>query len=134
MGLLIRDNQFNAFEVSLKSRFAKKIEEELRTEYTDYVDDLNDEELHEYVLEGIDRAKSYGLEEDKDIKAFVNLLFVVGWYFDEYPLFNEFLTYDDYEHYERMEYLFDAATDEDWDEASKLSDELVEERTQNQSN
>lgn len=133
MGLIIRDKQIEAFELSLKNRFAKKVEEELRTEHTNYVDDLNDEELHEYVLAGIDRAKSYGLENDNDISAFVKLLFVIGWYFDEYPLFNEFLTYSDYEHYERMEYLFESATKEDWNEAAKLSDELVEERTENQS-
>lgn len=132
MGIIIRSKQIETFDLSLKNKFAKKIEDELRTEHADSVDDLNDEELHEYVLAGIDRAKGYRLEDDRDIKAFVKLLFTIGWYFDEYQLFNEFLTYDDYEHYERMEYLFESATDEDWDEAAKLSDELVEERTENQ--
>ena len=128
MGLIVRNKQIEAFELPLKARFAIKIEEELRAEHSDSVDDLNDDELHEYVMAGIDRAKGYGLEDDKDIKAFVKLLFVIGWYFDEYTLFNEYLTYDDYEHYERMEYLFESATKEDWNKAARLSDRLVEAR------
>lgn len=122
--MIIRNKQMESFDLSLKNRFAKKIAGELRTDHAEYVNDLDDEELHEYVLIGIDRAKGYGLQYDKDIKAFVKLLFTVGWFFDEYPLFNEFLTYSDYQHYERMEYLFDSATEEDWEEASRLSDEL----------
>lgn len=129
--MIIRKNQFEAFDLSLKDRFAKTIEKELRTDHADSVDDLNDDELHDLVLAGIDRAKAYELEADKDIDAFVKLLFTIGWYFDEYPLFNEFLTYDDYEHYERLEYLFDSATDDDWEKASAYSDELAEKRDGN---
>lgn len=127
MSLVIRDEQTEALEASLKDRFAVELAAELRQEHTEAVEPYNDKELHNLILEGVDRAESYELDSDSDVGAFVKLLFVVGWYFDRYPLFHHFFTEEDYEGHERLEYLFDAATEEDWKKAAAQSGRLLEE-------
>jgi hypothetical protein len=130
--LIIRDEQIKVFETALRKRFIKALAKELRDEHKECVEDLGDEELYDLIDEGVERAeKEYGLESDSDVKTFVKLLFTVGWYFDHYELFQFYLTDESCEPDERMDFIFEVATDEDWQSAAELSDELVQKEDSN---
>lgn len=124
--LKIRNEQIEAFNESLREKFIRNLCLELRDEHKESVEPLDDEELREMVEVGVERAEEYGLESDDDVETFVTLLFTVGWYFDRYELFEFYLTDESCEPDERMEYIFEVATEEDWDAAAELSDELVQ--------
>jgi hypothetical protein len=128
MPLVIRNEQIAEFDRSLTEKFIVSLANELRAEHPEDVENFSDEELRQGIAEGIERAESYGLEGDADVKAFVKLLFTVGWYFDHYPAFREVLTEELYRASEKMPYLFESATDEDWEEAASLSDAEIEKR------
>jgi len=55
-------------------------------------------------------------------------MFTIGWYFDVYEPFHEILADKIYAHYEKIPYLFQTATDEDWDKAAVLSNEELRKR------
>ena len=119
--MLIRENQMQTFESEMKARFARRLAAELRQEYPDLDEQMSEERLLELILEGVERAEGYGLDSDTDVETFVRLLFVVGWYFDRHPFFHDFLTEEDYEPTEKIEYMLEAATEKDWREAALYS-------------
>lgn len=126
MSLVIRDEQVAVFEEALRNDFIERLAAELKANYAEDVEPYTDEELYEVIDRGIDRAEDYGLEGDADISAFIKLLFTIGWYFDRYPMFQEILTNEANLPEEKMPFIFEGATDEDWEKAAALSDEELE--------
>lgn len=132
MSLIIRDEQVAVFEEVLRNDFIEKLAAELRANYAEDVEPYTDEELHDAISKGIDRAEDYDLEGDADVGAFVKLMFTTGWFFDRYPLFQEILTNELNLPEEKMPFIFEGATDEDWEAAAALSDEELEKASQTQ--
>lgn len=123
--LKITKEQISSLNNTFKHGFIKNLLFELREEHEEAVAVLNDEELYEMIDAGMERAYDYELDADEDITAFVKLLLMVGWYFDRHELFEFYLIDDSCDPDERMDYIFEVATDDDWEAARELSDELV---------
>ncbi len=102
-------------------RLSRQIASVLRSEFKEDVERFDDESLLKLVDAGCSRARAYGLKLDDDIRAFVCLLFVIGWKFDGYPPFAAVLTEPLYRPEQRMPYLFESASPEDWDLAAEWS-------------
>jgi hypothetical protein len=126
LSIVIGSSHKEQFRLALKQRFARKTAELLRQNYWDAVTDYSVEELRSLALDGINRAEVYNLEYDRDVACFISLLFLVGWHFDEYPLFQAILADPALPHQEKISCLLEVAHDDDWITAADLSSSLVE--------
>lgn len=125
--LKVSNEQIEQFDKVFMERFVKRLIGILREDHPEDVSEYSNEELHELVREGIDRAESYGLESDNDVETFVTLLFTVGWFYDTHPHCQRYLVEEDFDPSERMRFLLDATTGEDWVEISAWSNNKLDE-------
>jgi hypothetical protein len=126
MSLVFRNEQIESLEQSRTDDFIVRPAAKPRADYAEDVEHYTGEELYDEISEGVERVEGYGLKKDSDVSGFVKLLFTIAWHFDEYPLFYEILTEELYEPYQKMPYLFESATDDDWEEAAAFSDKKLD--------
>lgn len=123
--LIIQNSQIAQFQKSLQEPVAADIFYDLRTDHTEDVEVLDDNELRDLIDEGLEKADAHGFKLSTDIATFVKLLFIVGWHFDSYELFEFYLTDKNCAPSERLDYIFEVADDEDWQAAAEYSREIV---------
>ncbi|WPN77422.1 MULTISPECIES: hypothetical protein [Pseudomonas] len=76
--LMIRHEQLHAFQTDSTVKFAEKILPEMKAAYPDAVAGVSDDAFRQRLITYIDRAQSYGLEESRDIVAYIKLTLCMG--------------------------------------------------------
>ena len=118
--LVIRQEKMDVLQEHAEEDFVKRVMNYLRKEQDAETYQLNDEELRERVKFGIEKARSYYLTWEQPIGLFVQLMFSISPNFDRQENINTVLTEIYEEPNEKMDYLWDETSDDDWEEAAIL--------------
>ncbi len=87
--LTIRPEQLAAIEEARQRSLAKDWMGPLKELWPDACLGLSEADVHRVVVEGIRRARAYGLDRDSLVKRFLNLMFALGFDFDKNPAYPE---------------------------------------------
>lgn len=117
--LVIRDEQMDTLQQHAEADFVRRIMSHLREHQDAEVYRLSDEELRARVEYGIEKARSYRITWEKEVTLFVQLMFSTAPDFDMQDNIWVILTDEFEEPNEKMDYLLDNTTDEDWEEAAE---------------
>lgn len=91
--LHIRPEQMEAFRAAMLSNLEQRIVAHVRETWPEECRELGDGAVRTMVAEGMARARTYGLEAEIDVAAFVDFLFLLGPGFDtENPVAHAALT------------------------------------------
>ena len=121
--LVIRKEQMEVFARIAEENFIDDVAREVRETEADSVEDLSDDDLRKRVKVAVARAARHGLTLELSIIAFVRLMFAIAPNFDEQPNIKQMLADERVEPDDRVELVFRAASDDDWEEAGELYDE-----------
>ena len=89
--LRIRQAQIDAFEAIALENLPLEIVTSLRNSFSAAIAGMPEEALAIRVREAIRKARSHGLERNRDVEIFVILMFAIGWQFDEAEPFRTIL-------------------------------------------
>ena len=130
--LIIRPEQFEAFQPVAEAAFVRRIVELLREENGEavvqlpneivLVRQLSDGRLYPIVRAGIARARKYGMDWESSITPFIVLMFVVAPNFDGHPLIQRILNDEKVDANSRVDELWERTSDDNWDAARKNYD------------
>lgn len=115
----IRNDQIEAFKTTADESLAESLLKDLRAEYADDVDGLDDETIRRRIHYGLGRARRYEITRDKSLAAFVLLMFVVTPHFDDYPDIQEVLQNEDIKTNMRIKWVLRNTTNEEWDKVKQ---------------
>ena len=85
--LLIRDEQLLALRGVREKEYERRLAAHLRKYFSETCADLGERGLRDAVRYGIKRAKAYGIQAERDVVKYLNLMFVFGRDFDTDPRF-----------------------------------------------
>lgn len=85
--MLIRDEQLVALRGVRQKEYEKRLAAHLRKYFSETCTDLGERGLRDAVRYGIKRAKAYGIQAERDVAKYLNLMFVFGRDFDTDPRF-----------------------------------------------
>lgn len=120
--MIIRKAQFRQYLQVDESQFVNLIIKHLREDDPDLVAHLSDDTFREMVANGLVRARSYRLNTDEDLMAFVAVMFEIAPNFDEHPALNAVLTDERRPIDVRFDDLFTPDLDKAWTEAADSYD------------
>ncbi len=83
--LKIRAEQMAILEAYMVRQFENKIIVHLRKNFPHETQELADDELRSFIQVGISRAKEYGVELEKDIQSYLEMMMIYGVDFDTNP-------------------------------------------------
>lgn len=83
--LIIRKQQMDAFADEMLNRFNAQILHHVRSFFPEQCNILGEEGIKEAIRYGIDRAASYGIEIERDVCLYIDLMFAFGRDFDKDP-------------------------------------------------
>jgi hypothetical protein len=122
--LTIRSDQVQAFGSVADALFVDRVLQYLQEHHADarieleegpaIVQELPDEMLREFIRNGIERARAFGLTHESALAAFVVLQFETAPNFDEHPLLHRALADDRVDANQRIDRLMEKATEENW--------------------
>lgn len=93
--LQLRNSQVEAFREQLLKRFEADVLDHVREFFPDRCEALGDQGTRALIRHGIDRARSYGIDREKDVCKYVDLCFYYGREFDvEQPWARPVLRFD----------------------------------------
>lgn len=81
--LVVRDAQLLALGGSDRGRFTAAVEVHVRAHFRARCEALGPDEVRAAVAQGVARANARGLESERDVCRFVDLIFVFGWELDD---------------------------------------------------
>ena len=123
--MIIRSQQFDAFQSQANAGLARRIIEFLRSncaetivqfsERATLVEALPDEAFFGMVQNGIARARSYGMTLESSLGAFVVLMFVAAPNFDSHPLIHRVLKDESIDPDSRIDQLWQRASEQNWE-------------------
>jgi len=123
--LTIRPDQIQAFDSLADAMFVDRVSEYLKKHHADTeikvaqgesaVRDLPDKTLHEFVQNGITRARAYGITHESSLAAFVVLQFETAPNFDEHPVLQRALKDERVEANLRIDRLMERASEQNWE-------------------
>lgn len=128
--LVIREQQIETLQQHAEEDFVERLMKHLRETQDAETFELDDEELRRRVEFGIEKARGYELTWEKPIVFFVRLMFSIAPNFDEQENIQDVLDAPFDEPNEKMDYLLDNTSDEDWEEAAVSYDEAAWERSE----
>lgn len=121
--LVIREQQLDTLQENAEADFITRIMIHLRENQDAETYELEDAELERRVKIGVEKAREYDLTWEKPIVFFVRVMFTISPNFDRQWSIQTILT-DIYEEpNEKMDFVTEYATDDDWEEAALLSDD-----------
>lgn len=130
--LKIRADQFEAFKPVAEAAFVRRVVEHLRNHHSDTVvqfpneviliKQISDERLRAMAKEGIARARSYGIDWESVVTAFVVLMFIAAPNFDRHPLIQRILKDERVAANSRIDQLWERTTEENWEAVRKNYD------------
>jgi len=85
--LLIRDDQLSALRGVRQKEYEKRLAAHLKRYFPDTCAELGEKGLIDALRHGVERAKSYGIQAERDVVKYLNLTFVFGRDFDIDPRF-----------------------------------------------
>lgn len=83
--MLIRQQQMDKLAAAYQEIFLKRAVAHLRTNYPEKTATLTEAALAEEILYGIERAKVYDIDTQRDVTKYLNLMFEFGRNFDIDP-------------------------------------------------
>jgi hypothetical protein len=130
--LIIRPEQFDAFRDVAEQSFVSEVAAYLREKHADAlvrladgaytVKQIPDETLREMVVNGIARARAYGMKWKSSLQAFVVTMFAAAPNFDEHPIIQRVLNDEKIEADQRLEALWERATEQNWEAVERNYD------------
>ena len=104
--LVIRDDQIEAFDESMLRNFKNRMVSHLRTACPQETSDMSEEELRALIQGGIDKAESYEIFEDDDVRRFLEYMLILNPDFDQdssFPEIQEILNDEEMDGTEKMD-------------------------------
>jgi glucose-6-phosphate 1-dehydrogenase len=104
--LVIRDEQIEAFDESMLRSFKNRMLLHLRTACPEESLNMSDEELRTLIQGGIDKAESYQIFEDNDMRRFLEYMLILSPDFDQdssFPEIQEILNHEEMDGTEKMD-------------------------------
>jgi len=104
--LVIRDEQIEALDESMLRSFRNRMVSHLRTACPEGTSGMSDEELRVLIQGGIDKAESYEIFEDDDVRRFLEYMLILKPDFDQdssFPEIQETLTHEEMDGTEKMD-------------------------------
>jgi len=104
--LVIRDEQIKALDESMLRSFRNRMVSHLRTACPEETSDMSDEELRALIQRGIDKAESYEIFEDDDVRRFLEYMLILKPDFDQdssFPEIQEILNDEEMDGTEKMD-------------------------------
>lgn len=120
--LIVRNQQVDTFRRNAEEALARKIRDDLEAHHEPLIRGLTQVALAQRIRTGIDRAKSHGLSKKYAIAMFVELMFMVGPNFDEYPPAAAILKRTDLDPDSRIDYIVNTFTEDQWQGARRRYD------------
>lgn len=85
--MMIRDEQLVALRGVRQKEYERRLASHLRKYFSETCAALGERGLGDAVRYGIQRARSYGIQAERDVAKYLNLMFVFGRDFDTDPCF-----------------------------------------------
>ena len=85
--LVIRHAQMQAFSLAAIRQFERRALEHVRGCFPGSYEALGEEGARASISWGVEKARGYGLSEEYDVLRFINLMFALGFDFDEDPAY-----------------------------------------------
>jgi glucose-6-phosphate 1-dehydrogenase len=104
--LVIRDEQIKALDESMLRSFKNRMVSYLREACPKEALNMSDEELRSLIQGGIDKAESYGIFEDEDVRRFLEYMLILNPDFDQdssFPEIQEILNDEEMDGTEKMD-------------------------------
>ena len=104
--LVIRNDQIEAFDESMLRSFKNRMVSHLRTACPEETSDMSEEELRALIQGGIDKAESYEIFEDDDVRRFLEYMLILNPDFDQdssFPEIQEILNDEEMDGTEKMD-------------------------------
>jgi glucose-6-phosphate 1-dehydrogenase len=104
--LVIRDEQIEALDESMLRSFRNHMVSHLRKACPERTSGMSDEELRALIQGGIDRAESYEIFEDEDVRRFLEYMLILNPDFDQdssFPEIQEILNDEEMDGTEKMD-------------------------------
>lgn len=121
--LQIRQAQMNVLQKQLAEKdFVRRVIAFLRTECPEDIEQHPQEQWQTMVINGISRARRYGITYESSIAAFVALMFQYAPNFDEHVHIHAILTDMEVPPDTRIKLLGECTLDEDWEAVLSLYD------------
>jgi hypothetical protein len=83
--LIIRQPQMQAFGEAMRRGIRREAIRHCRTNHADQFEALGDDEAVKMIDDGLVQARAYGFEEQQDLLAYLDLVFIQGPNFDQRP-------------------------------------------------
>lgn len=123
--MIVRAQQFEAFQPQADASLVRKIIEFLRKNHAEalvelpdralLVNSIPDETLYAMIQTGIACARGYGMHWESSLGAFVVLMFVAAPNFDDHPLIQRILKDESIEPDSRIDQLWERTSDQNWE-------------------
>lgn len=123
--LIIRSEQMKIFRDKDEQEFIDTVMNDLQANYPEEIEGIQPETLRQMVQNGIIRAQQYGLTKKYSIALFIELMFLIGPNFDEYPPVSFVLRDCRLEPNARMDKLVDSITEHQWQGAIRRTDPIA---------
>ena len=104
--LVIRDEQIEALDESMLRSFKNHMVSHLRKVCPEETSGMSDEELRALIQGGIDKAESYEIFEDDDVRRFLEYMLILSPDFDQdssFPEIREILNNEEMDGTEKMD-------------------------------
>jgi len=123
--LVLRSHQRQMFRDVRRAQLARRVAAHLRDNHPDDILGPGEAELLELVAERLQRARDYGMTWESSLAAFACLTFTIAARFDEHPAVKKVLEDPDIPPNLRVEMLLAQLTDEEWEQASRLTSQYA---------
>ena len=81
--LIIRKEQLDVLSENILKQFFGSMEQHLKKRYSEQMKEMDDEQLREFVVQGVEEAKEYDITDENDVKRFLEYLVQYGRDFGE---------------------------------------------------
>ena len=120
--ILLRQEHKDSAENLAELNFSIRLRDYLRDEIPEDIEDLQPNTLQYMIVAGIRRAKSHGLITEANITAWVQIMFQIAPNFDQQAAIRDALENCPNNHKDKLDYVFDHTSDDDWDKAEDIYD------------
>lgn len=117
--LILRESQIAVLERAALEQFGRRVVREIRRDHAELFDAMPEPRVAAWLKLALDRSQRYGITVRRDLRTYVTLCFVIGPCFDEYPLFQDWLTCEAVPMSRRLDLILDRASAEDWARAAR---------------
>lgn len=118
----LRTEHLVGFQPLIERDFVTRLCEHIRKYHAAATEGMSDDVLRQRVMNGVARAKGYGLQLEATLAGFVALMFEFAPNFDKHASFHEILRDPEVPPEKRVDELVDLSSEEDWEAVEKNSD------------